>query len=513
MKTRPLIMSMLLAVAFAFAQDFGGTYTERDNPKTVLTIRSLGGTEYEGTFSNDGAETFRLQGISQPDGLGGFIFLREAGYDQDLAFLATFREDLLELIVGFADAQGNVDQSTIQLLTFTRSRGETTTGTPTTLTPQTSSADSFAGRYSGQGLALELVAAQGGYRGSVSFQGQTYPLEALPSNAGLTGTFVANGSQFPFEVFRSGQGVSFNTGGQEYRLSLLHQAAADPAQPVAQPGVGNALQPGQRYSAGTVLSSPWAGITFTVPAGHVGAYDPTFGGFMMQGEAGDTLLYVEAAGEVQALTLAESVIDHVASVAQAELQPMSFPQQSGDTITATYLLGNAILHGSVRQGPAGNAFVVLAYGFQIEKLSELVQRVVAGAAFATPDPSGLDDPLPGNTLSSSGNDDINSPGINTGSFVSTASQTITFCQGRVYAFESRSVSFASVDGIDGSASMRDEESDAHHGNYLLTRSLMGELVVVLHASDGRSFARILSATDQGVFIDGRLHHVTPAQVC
>jgi hypothetical protein len=511
-KTQLIIMCAVLMLTSGFAQNFSGTYTERDNPRTLLTIRSLDGTNFDGTFTNDGVETFRLQGIAQPDGLGGFILLREAGYDQDLGFLATFKGYVLELTVGFADVQGNVDRSTIQLLSFTRSLQQETAGTPSPLAPKQEVSDLFAGRHSGQGLILELVAALGGYQGSVTFQGQSYPVEAQPSNTGLSGSFVANGTPFPFEVVGSGSGIDFSTGGQVYQLARDGQAAALPSQPVSPAGSGGIVQPGQSYPAGTVLSSPWAGITFTVPDNHIGAYDSNFGGFIIQGQGSDTLLYVEAAGQVQALTLGESVIDHVASMAQAELQPMSM-QQSGDAITATYHLGNAILHGSVRQGPAGNALVVLAYGFQVEKLNELVQRVVAGAAFATPDASGLEDPLPGNTLTASGGDNINSPGLNSGSFVSSDSQTITFCQGQVYAFESRSVSFASVDGIDGSASMRDEESDAHQGNYDLTRSLMGELVVVFNATDGRSYARILSASDQGVFIDGRLHQVSAAQIC
>lgn len=77
----------------------------------------------------------------------------------------------------------------------------------------------FAGRYAGDDLVLELTGGPAAYRGTLTFQGQSMPVRAEADGSVLTGTFESGGASFAFTAELAGADLALETGGARYLLA------------------------------------------------------------------------------------------------------------------------------------------------------------------------------------------------------------------------------------------------------------------------------------------------------
>lgn len=120
----------------------------------------------------------------------------------------------------------------------------------------------FAGKYSGDGLTLELTAQGAGYAGTMTFQGQVMPCRAQTQGEGLSGTFEAGGGAFPFEAAPDGQGgLRLASGGKTYAL----RREGGPPNPLGGPAAGPGPAPAPTELPGEAKHP--LGVAVRLPAG------------------------------------------------------------------------------------------------------------------------------------------------------------------------------------------------------------------------------------------------------
>lgn len=98
------------------------------------------------------------------------------------------------------------------------------------LTPVAS--DEFSGRFTGDGLELELIEDAGQYEGTLTFQGQVFPVTAVSIAQGVEGSFTSGGSLFPFTARLVDGVLELESDGALYRL-LRDEVPGIPREPEA----------------------------------------------------------------------------------------------------------------------------------------------------------------------------------------------------------------------------------------------------------------------------------------
>lgn len=443
-----IICLLLLSLGFALAQDFSGTYTQQDDPSTVLEL-SVGGSGYVGSLLDGEEAEFRLEGFVEGAALFGTIFLTEANFEEDLFFGAEFSGEQLLLTTAFMNANGGLDEATVEVYAFVRSQA---------------SANPL-------GQATNPLVQPGG---------------------------------------SSGQAV--NPLGQ---AAVNPESPANPlaAAPVAIPANAVTLQANQQYQAGSVLYSPWTGVSFSVPAGFVAAYEPSEGVFVVIAQDRSRVLIVEAASQASATQLGGAVLEEVIAGLNAEnpVFVVAGPEQQADTLAISYNVDGYTLRASARQGGLGNAAVVAGYALDSAALTASVDALSAAISFSQPQTTTQNSQLGGTDFYSNKADNYYSPGgVGDGSLVSGTTRSYSFCTDGRYAHEYSSKTFFSVEGVGGSSS---EETDEHQGRWALSQTLMGSNALLLEASDGRAFVYMLEQVPEGVLVDGFLYEVSASQQC
>ena len=114
-------------------------------------------------------------------------------------------------------------------------------------TAKAQEADPFAGNWAGEGVELELKAANKGYGGFLRFRGTEYPVEVARDGQGA---FSDGTNRFPLTLKQEGDALVVQSGTATFRLARVGGAAkANPLE-----GAGNG-QPGMR-PAGDPAAKP-----------------------------------------------------------------------------------------------------------------------------------------------------------------------------------------------------------------------------------------------------------------
>ncbi len=293
----------------------------------------------------------------------------------------------------------------------------------------------------------------------------------------------------------------------------LGQTANQEASPPTTQTLGNAtvIQADQIYQAGTNLSSPSTGLSFTVLDGFQAGFDSSQGAFYSVSLDQSQLLALQAVSSGTAVQLGQSTLQTIADSLEedAQVQELVAPQVQGDSFTASYTINGTLMYLLAKQGSAGNAVVIAGYGTQA--VVQTVNDFAATVVFSQPQGSAQGQQLGGLDFFSNQSNSRYSPGgVGDGSFASGTERAYTFCSNGSYAYQYSSQTFFSVEG---SGSMSSTDSDAHQGSYSLSQSLMGNLIVFLQASDGRSYVAEIETITEGVLIDGFLFNVSQSQQC
>ncbi|MCA9836556.1 MAG: hypothetical protein KC422_06570 [Trueperaceae bacterium] len=530
---RKLILLMTL-FGFAFAQDYSGTFVQQDDPSTVITLE-LQQEGYTGTLLNRGTDEFGIEASVQEGYLSGFLLSHSRSYG-DMFFLAETTPEGFNLAVAPLDEQGNPIETAVETYVFIRQQSSGTSA-ETATKPLSSPVDvqqnplatvSFAGSYKGQTFDLVLAEQDGQYSGTLFLNGQSLRLEATVSATTLAGSFFADGQAFPFEARLEGNSLRFISEGESYLLSKQ----SDTSSPVsstttespAVPGQGvQTLSYGQRYQAGTDLLSPWTGVSFSVPQGHTAFFEPEYGVFLMTSLDGSSLLALEAASNARAEDLGYYAVEALAETLSPDdprFQLVTAPSQSGDLITAQFYVAGTSLSAAAKQGSAGNAAVVIAYGAQAE---QLIQTVANSFQFSRPqnEVAQWQKKLVGIHLyATRASSDITSTPSTLGSQASQGDYQYDFCSDGSFKHSYSDVAYYSVmdstqneAGYYMTASYKSGSEGSYQGTWTLISMLMGNPLLILESTEGGIFLHYIEETTEGALIDGRHFEVSSSQLC
>lgn len=258
---------MLSGASAASAQDLNGTYVAEDEEgRSTLTLRIDAQGAVTGSLQGPDF-TMTLRGRAQGDALECLASIPDGGPDEAIGFRGQLVG--LDLTLDIVDPQSG---EALERIVF-RKRGApaptapaptppTPTPPPNPLAPRPAAAP-FAGRFSGDGLVLELAPQGQAYAGTLTFQGQTMPCRATVQGTGLSGSFSAGGSDFPFEATPDGTGLRLTSGGHTY--ALKSDRPQTPQNPLAS---GTATGPGPAAQGDlTVEAKHPIGVEARLPAG------------------------------------------------------------------------------------------------------------------------------------------------------------------------------------------------------------------------------------------------------
>lgn len=390
-----LWVALVVWLGFAQAQDFSGTFiTQGQNGPITLSLQHSG-NQVRGTISGNGAR-FTLEGqVNGDEALG---LLRDG--QGAMYFLLYFEGDQLILQLAEIDpATRNPVPGTERAIPFTRAQG----APPSAPSPQTGpsnpnppvSQPDWAGRYSGQNVALELTGAGGRYQGSITVSGARYAVNAQAQGDRLNGTFQAGGRTYMFELRRLGNGFNLLLNGQNYVLQRQGGGAANPpanppanapAQPAGSPNFQVEVREGAQYAAGARLGSRAHGVAFSVPQGFRGQ---TAGSLTVLGDGqGIALLIIPVYGAEMA-DLVSVLSSPLELSEQAVLEAQGQPTVQGNRATVRYAgqLGNvqavAVGMATLNQG-SGLIVQALTDSAQQARMNQVIQNFMASVGFFAP---------------------------------------------------------------------------------------------------------------------------------
>ncbi|GIW26352.1 hypothetical protein [Meiothermus sp.] len=280
---------------------------------------------------------------------------------------------------------------------------------------------------------------------------------------------------------------------------------------------GVPLQSGQQYAAGTRVGSPWTGVSFVVPQGYQGRYDPEAEGFVMSSAKRDYLA-VYALSSASPETFAEYLLEALSKQGM-QLQLKGEPQQTQTTLSAQAVArtaqGALSFYFTAKQGPAGNLLAVVGLAATKDEaaLKKVADGLLASGQLGTPQAEVWKRELGGVLLTLKSRNSAWSRDPNPGksaSFSSNTKETYVFCSNGQYAFSTKTERFLS----NAAGYIESTDTDGHSGEWNLIANIIGTPILYLEASNGKSFEYVLRVPGQGsVALDDRIYTVGSSEQC
>jgi hypothetical protein len=277
------------------------------------------------------------------------------------------------------------------------------------------------------------------------------------------------------------------------------------------------LQSGKQYAAGTRVSSPWTGVSFVVPLGYQGRYDPDAEGFVMSSAKKDYLaVYALSASAPE--EFAEYLLEALTKQGM-RLQLKGEPKQTQNTLSAQALAhtaqGQLSFHFTARQGQAGNLIAVVGLAAPKDEatLKKVADGLLASAQLGTPQAEAWKRELGGVLLTLKSRNSAWSRDPNpsrSATFSSNTKESYVFCSNGQYAYSTKTERFLS----NSAGYIESTDSDGHSGAWTLIANIIGIPILYLEASSGKSFEYVLRVPQQGsVALDDRVYAVGPSEQC
>jgi hypothetical protein len=282
--------------------------------------------------------------------------------------------------------------------------------------------------------------------------------------------------------------------------------------------VGVPIAFNQTHNAGTILTSAAAGFSLTVPARNVATYTTaaTGGtGLVIQDEQSSGFIVLGYSNLPMNVLLNTDFL----GLGNVELIPVGTPQQSTDTLRATFQMnanGTPLaLHLGVRQGAAGNLVVMVGFALlgQDTGLASALDSTVASLTFSQPisqtavNLGGLELTANGGSSTSNSSSDAHLTSIKKESYL--------FCSDGSYGYTMEDTTMFSSSSLP-SGNFNDfssEERDQHQGRYEVVAGILGEPHLLLQTGDGRIFLHTLSQTANELMINGAGFSVAVSEQC
>ena len=273
-------------------------------------------------------------------------------------------------------------------------------------------------------------------------------------------------------------------------------------------GQSREIDPDGLYPAGTRLTSPLTGIAFQLPAGFRAEWDRDLGALLAlsaDGAFGAVWGWSEgsvddAAGEVGAR------LDQQGITLEVRGEPAITPTELRAVFEAMSPDGGGVLHALIQQGPRGGVVAVAGLGAEVSEATaaRFVDEVGRSLEWTQPGASVWRDQVAGAVLTWDGGASDLSTGSTTATGASSSSATISFCSPDQYAYRQSSETYVSIMG----ASASNTSSDEHAGGWWLIADLSGRPLLVLEATDGRTFQWTVEEAGDAFLIDGYRYRVT-----
>ncbi len=517
--TNPLGSNQTAPVS-ANTSDYSGVYIEDGNSTRLELFKVANG--YEGILT-DQELTVKLQAQDTDGKLVGIFLFKDAGYAQNLYFEGLLSANKITIQFAAIDDSGNVDQSTSETFTMTRQSGATTTTGQTQvasnpLANSGANSQDFVGRFVKDRIELTVQLNANGYQGVMTTQDKQFPFLAQLNGSVLVGNFSADGQEIPFEARLEENSIVLNIGNDSFQLErvntankpsskiptnpLTNRGNTNNSQPVAQNPIttipvansntGSTVQAGQSYTAGSIVNSPWTGVSFSVPSGYSAAYEPEAGFFVIIADNQQSLLLLQAASQASAWSMASLAVGFLKEIAEGEIQFLNEPQETQNSLKVSVSGDDTVMHVESKSGPSSNAVVVLATGIDAQTLSGFVSTI----NLSSPQVQKVDFPLGGLALQRDAEDGIVEGGLYNNK---NENESYLFCSDGRYGYEYNSSEDISM----GSYSDTFTESDEHSGNWHPVASLMGENVLMLEATDGRVLVYSVSQSANGIMVNNK----------
>ena len=279
-----------------------------------------------------------------------------------------------------------------------------------------------------------------------------------------------------------------------------------PAAPQPQP-----IAPGHVYQAGAQLSSPLAGIRFTIPAGYVGEWDVDVGAVILESPT-PVMGGVWGWSEGTVDEVATEVGERLTAIG-VDLEAREPPRATADGLRAVFVAlteeGQGLLVAAVRRGPSGNVVAIAAMGASAieSQLTAFVDGVSQSVQWLTPGGAAWRAEVEGTVLSwTGGSSDMSTGGGATATGASQSNASLALCAYSQYRYTESSESYFSIEGLSASNS----SSDEHSGQWFLVSDLAGTPTLFLDSTDGRSLRWSVEEAQDGYLIDGSLYHASGA---
>lgn len=280
---------------------------------------------------------------------------------------------------------------------------------------------------------------------------------------------------------------------------------------------GVPLQSGQQYVAGTRVSSPWTGVSFEVPQGYRGSYDPDAEGFVMSSAKKDYLA-VYALSSASPEEFAEYLLVALSKQGM-QLQLKGQPQQTQSALSAQSVArtaqGQLSFYFTAKQGQAGNLMAVVGLATPKDEaaLKKVADGLLASGQLGIPQAEAWKRELGGVLLTLKSRNSAWSRDPNpsrSASFSSNTKETYVFCSNGQYAFNTKTERFLS----NAAGYLESTDSDGHSGEWNLIANIIGTPILYLEASNGKSFEYVLRVPGQGsVALDDRIYTVGSSEQC
>lgn len=280
---------------------------------------------------------------------------------------------------------------------------------------------------------------------------------------------------------------------------------------------GVLLQSGRQYGAGTRVSSPWTGVSFVVPQGYWGSYDPDAEGFVMSSAKKDYLAaYALSAGAPE--EFAEYLLEALQQQGM-QLQLKGEPKQAQAILTAQAVArtgqGQLSFYFTAKQGQAGNLLAVVGLAALKDEaaLKNVADGLLASGQFGIPQAEAWKRELGGVLLTLKSRNSAWSRDPNpsrSATYSSNTKESYVFCSNGQYAFNTKTERFLS----NSAGYLESTDFDGHTGEWNLIANIIGTPILYLEASNGRSYEYVLHVPGQGsLALDDRVYTVGPSNQC
>jgi hypothetical protein len=288
MKHKTVRALLLLFPAFLFATNFSGHYKMSSGGIVLSLVLHQSGQRLNGELSGTTGTDFKLQGQVQ----GEFANGKCSGSGMEVYFNLYFEETELYLQLVELDNSGEPDWTKIKELVFAKSNNSSslqsapyTAGTneKTQSNPLSRKTEgTYSGRFSGDGLTLDLQQSGSSVQGRMQFENYLFDLKGSVSGQLLTGSFSSMGSSFNYSATKTGANMEFKTDGTIYHLKSLTPVCQNPPAQKTKPPSRNRSTAGKHTgNSNHRIKVDSMGLSFVTPENWIAKNDPNSGNVTM----------------------------------------------------------------------------------------------------------------------------------------------------------------------------------------------------------------------------------------